>query len=68
MGAAAVRIWLQKDAYIVLGKGGGRGGRRHPNGAEIRIFEFHVSVVCRQVHLHLSTDALRDAKLSSVLD
>ena len=58
MGGCSLRNWLQKDAYIVLGKGGGRGGRRHPNGAEIITSEFHVSVICRQVHLHLSTDAL----------
>ncbi|MQM13769.1 hypothetical protein Taro_046697 [Colocasia esculenta] len=39
--------------------GGGRGGRKHPNGAGVGISKSHVSIVCRQVHLHLSTDALR---------
>ncbi|MQM15053.1 hypothetical protein Taro_047990 [Colocasia esculenta] len=42
-----------------LGKGGGRGGRKHPSGAGFGNSKSHVSVVCRQVHLHLSTDALR---------
>ena len=59
MGGCSLRIWLQKDAYIVLGKGGGRGGRKHPSGAGFGNSKSHVSVVCRQVHLHLSTGRLR---------
>ena len=65
MGGCSLRIWLQKDAYIVLGKGGGRGGRKHPSGAGFGNSKSHVSVVCRQVHLHLSTDALRLKVLGS---
>ena len=59
MGGCSLRIWLQKDAYIVLGKGGGRGGRKHPSGAGFGNPKSEVSVGCRQVHLHLSTGRLR---------
>ncbi|MQL70397.1 hypothetical protein Taro_002699 [Colocasia esculenta] len=59
MGGCSLRIWLQKDAYIVLGKGGGRGGRKHPSGAGFGNSKSYASVVCRQVHLHLSTGTLR---------
>ncbi|MQL76910.1 hypothetical protein Taro_009309 [Colocasia esculenta] len=48
MGGCSLRNWLQKDAYIVLGKGGGRGGRKHPSGAGFGNPKSEVSVGCRQ--------------------
>ncbi|MQL90101.1 hypothetical protein Taro_022687, partial [Colocasia esculenta] len=48
MGGCSLRIWLQKDAYIVLGKGGGRGGRKHPIGAGFGNPKSEVFVGCRQ--------------------
>ncbi|MQM22755.1 hypothetical protein Taro_055812 [Colocasia esculenta] len=48
MGGCSLRIWLQKDAYIVLDKGGGRGGRKHPIGAGFGNPKSEVSVGCRQ--------------------